>query len=39
MNQKDLCLSGLGFITLIGKGKVHYYGYDKIKVSYREAII
>ncbi len=38
-SKKDLCLSGLGFITLIGKGKVHYYGYDKIKVSYREAII
>lgn len=37
--KQDIAVSGLGFITLVGKGEVDFYCYEKIKVSLREAIV
>ncbi|MGI6767789.1 MAG: ribosome biogenesis GTPase YqeH [Bacilli bacterium] len=37
--KQDIAISGLGFITLIGKGEVDFYCFEKIKISFREAIV
>ncbi len=37
--KKDISISGLGFITLIGEGEVDFYCFEKIKVGFRSAII
>lgn len=38
-DKKDLFISGLGFITLIGQGTVEITYFDKIKVGIRKALI
>lgn len=37
--KQDLAISGVGFITMVGRGDISFYCYEKIKVSTREAII
>lgn len=37
--KMDLFISGLGFTTLIGRGKVEITYYDKIKVGIRKALV
>lgn len=37
--KREIAISGLGFITLIGTGKVNFYCFEKINVSIREAIV
>ncbi|MGD9604613.1 MAG: ribosome biogenesis GTPase YqeH [Bacilli bacterium] len=37
--KKDLYISGLGFVTLIGEGEIEVIYYENIKVGLREAII
>lgn len=35
----DVCLSGLGFVSISGEGIINVYSFDKIKVSFRKSII
>ena len=37
--KREIAISGLGFIALVGSGKVDLYCFEKIKVSLREAIV
>lgn len=37
--KREIAVSGLGFISLVGTGEVEFHCFEKIKVSMREAII
>ena len=37
--KKDIAISGLGFLTVHGKGIVEVVTYEKIKVAIRESLL
>lgn len=37
--KKDLTISGLGFVALVGSGEIEVLSFEKIKIGIREAIV